>query len=392
MGGGMLALPLATGMSGFFPSIVVMGFAWLGMTLSALLLVEVNLWMGEGAHFISMSERFLGFWGKAVSWVLYLFVAYASLVAYTAEGSVQFAAVAKVVGGVVLSKGWACFLYAALFGGVIYLGNRVVGRVNTLLFCGMLGAYACLVIVGMPEVKMELLLRQNWPRASLALPLMLTAFSFQTMVPSLTPILNGNARALRWVIIGGTTVAFLFFLVWQYTVLGLIPLSGVQAAISDGVSVTHYFYDVVEVKWIATAAEFFSFFAIVTSFLAIALGLFDFLSDGLKIPEKGWGSALLGLMIVIPCWYFATYYEKIFLIALDTSGGFGDTILNGIIPVMMVWVGRYSMNLSSENRTPGGKVLLVVVALFFFGCLMIEILTQSGIIRSAYELDPAPIF
>ncbi len=35
-------------------------------------------------------------------------------------------------------------------------------------------------------------------------------------------------------------------------------------------------------------ADFFCFFAIVTSFLGIALGLFDFLADGLKIPRKKW--------------------------------------------------------------------------------------------------------
>src|SRR5689334_9836734 len=80
IGGGMLALPIATGISGFYPSLAVMLVCWLAMAASALLLLEVNLWMEEGAHIITMSSRLLGPVGKAVSWVLYLFICYASLV------------------------------------------------------------------------------------------------------------------------------------------------------------------------------------------------------------------------------------------------------------------------------------------------------------------------
>lgn len=60
IGGGMLALPVATGVSGFFPSIAIMLVCWLAMTITALLLIEVSLWMEEGVHLISMTSRILG--------------------------------------------------------------------------------------------------------------------------------------------------------------------------------------------------------------------------------------------------------------------------------------------------------------------------------------------
>ena len=44
IGGGMLALPVATGVAGFFPSILTMLFCWAAMTASALLLLEASLW------------------------------------------------------------------------------------------------------------------------------------------------------------------------------------------------------------------------------------------------------------------------------------------------------------------------------------------------------------
>jgi len=86
IGGGMLALPVSTGVSGFFPSIAMMFVCWFAMTSTALLLLEISLWMSPGAHIITMTSQILGVPGKIVSWILYLFICYASRVAYTAGG------------------------------------------------------------------------------------------------------------------------------------------------------------------------------------------------------------------------------------------------------------------------------------------------------------------
>ncbi len=380
-------MPLGTGFSGFVPSIGVMVLAWLAMTGSALLLLEVTLWMGEGAHMISMSERILGLPGKVISWILYLFIAYASLIAYTAEGGAQVMSAVLAFSGVALGKGSACFVYALLFGLVIYLGAVVVERVNAIFFCGMVGAYLLLVGAGLSEVKVGLLGHKDWARAPLALPLMLTSFSFQTMVPSLPQLLARNARALRWSIVGGTSIAFVIYLLWQTIVLGVVSLAGIEMALREGVSATHFFHGEVTVKWVAIVAHFFAFFAIVTSFLGIAFGLYDFLSDGLRVKEKKMGALMLGALIVLPCWYFGAYFERIFIIALDTSGGFGDAILNGIMPVLMVWRGRYVLGLGdSSGRYTIGKVSLVLLGLFFASCLGVALLTQTGVVKSAYDL------
>ena len=66
IGGGMLALPVATGMSGFLPSIAMMTLCWISMTLTALLLLEVSMWMEDGVHLISMTSRILGMPGKVI--------------------------------------------------------------------------------------------------------------------------------------------------------------------------------------------------------------------------------------------------------------------------------------------------------------------------------------
>lgn len=388
IGGGMLALPVATGISGFIPSILMMALCWLAMTASALLLLEVNLWMKEGAHVITMASTLLGPVGKIVSWCVFLFISYASIVAYTAAGG------SLVLNGLSDSAGWeiskemGCLIFIVVFGGIIYLGNQIVGRVNTILFVAMIAAYLALISTGITEVKTELLKHVYWPTSFLAIPLLLTTFSFQTMLPSLTPYLKRNASALRWAIIGGTTLTFIVYLIWEGMTLGIVPVSGPNSlikALEQGEPVTKFFREHVQSSWISMLAEFFAFFALVTSFLGMALGLFDFLSDGLKIRNEGKGKIILSLLIIIPTFVFAAYFERIFILALDTSGGFGDTILNGIMPVLMVWIGRYVYHFPDDHRTPGGKTLLIVVLLFFVSALVLETLIHSGSICSIFE-------
>lgn len=387
IGGGMLALPVATGISGFVPSIAMMVICWLAMTSTALLLLEVTLWMEDGVHVSTMTQRILGNWGKVVSWILYLFVCFASVIAYTAEGAVLVSRAIEWVMQVPVSKEIGSIVFLGLFGSVVYLGSTVVGRVNSILFIALVVAYVILVATGFDEVKPSLLVFQNWNGIFLAIPLLLTIFSFQTMVPSLAPYLKRHAQSLRWAVVGGTTTTFLIYFIWQSIILGIVPVegtNGLAAALMLGKPATPFLEEHVIGKWVATFANYFAFFAIVTSFLGIAMGLFDFLSDGLKIKKVGFGKVFLGLLIVVPSFICATYFEGIFFLALESTGGYGDSILNGMIPVLMVWIGRYKLGYQGSFKVGGGKPFLIAVFCFFLFAFIIQVLIHTGITSKWY--------
>ena len=82
IGAGMLALPILTGVAGLRPTLVMLGLAWLFMTTTALLLIEVNGWFKKEVNLLTMVEHTLGKWGRRFSWALYLLLFYALLVAY----------------------------------------------------------------------------------------------------------------------------------------------------------------------------------------------------------------------------------------------------------------------------------------------------------------------
>lgn len=388
IGGGMLALPLATGLGGLIPSLAIMTVCWLAMTITALLFVEVSLWLEEGAHVITMASRILGPVGKAVSWFLFLYISYASLVAYTAGGGLQIADFFTKGVGLPVTQGGGALIFILIFGSIFYLGSRFLGRVNTMLFTALVVAYIALIGMGMDEVNPGFLLHREWNISFIAVPLLLTAFSFQTMVPSLTPFLKRDPKALRRAVVGGAFIAFVIYTIWLTLMLGIIPVDGASSlaeALEKGEPATQFLTEHVDGKWICMVAEYFAFFAIVTSFLGIGLGLFDFLADGLHIKKKGMGNLALGLLVGVPTLFFAVYFERIFLLALDTTGGFGDSILNGIIPVMLVWIGRYKLGYSGPFKVFGGRPFLVIVLSVFCLALILEILAITGIVPSIFE-------
>lgn len=372
IGGGMLALPVMTAEAGFWPSLAMMAVTWLFMTTTAFLLLEANLWMPEGYHIISMANRLLGPLGRLIAWVLYLFMAYASLIAYTAAcgGLIQ-----KVFPG--LGPWLSNLLFILLFGFIIDLGAKIVGFVNALFVGGIVLAYFILIGAGLNDIQAMHLNQSNWGETLKTMPLLLTVFSFQCIVPSLTIYLKKSAKHLKIAILGGMGITFIVYALWQLLVLGTVPLEGsegLRVAFQQGLAATDFYQGAVKHPWIALVAAFFAFFAITTSFLGIGLGLFDFLADGLKIPKKGRGKLILAFLIVIPTLVLATTVERVFLLALDTSGGFGDTILNGILPALMVWVGRYQQKRESAFKVVGGKLSLVLVMAFALFIILYECL------------------
>lgn len=386
-GGGMLALPVATGEMGFFPSLFMMLIGWAFMTTTALFLAEINLWMEEGVHVITMASRLLGPLGKAAAWLLYLFIGYASLVAYTAGGGELLAAGLNKFLGTSIEHPWDAVVFVLLFGGILYFSNVILGRINTLLMMGLVISYILLISAGTGHISLDRLLRNEWTFGNtlLVAPLLLTIFSFQTIVPSLTIYLKKDGKELRRAIVVGTTLSLVIYLIWQWLVLGTVTLEGdlgLGAALAAGKPATEFLGHAVGSPALQAFADFFAFFALVTSFLGIALGLFDFLADGLKIKRERWGHLVLGLLVGIPTLFFAVTVENVFLRALDASGGIGDALLNGFMPALMLWVGRYHRQMVSDYTYPGGKPLILAVMAYALFVFTIEILGKFGFIIS----------
>jgi tyrosine-specific transport protein len=109
----------------------------------------------------------------------------------------------------------------------------------------------------------------------------------------------------------------------------------------------------------------------------VSLGLFDFLSDGLKIEKKGKGHLMIALLAFLPSLLIVLFYPSIFVKALSYAGIFAIVLLI-LLPAFMIWSGRYYKNLNvGRYQVAGGKIaiaLLIVVAFLMAAVGMMKLI------------------
>lgn len=379
IGGGMLALPVVTGLAGFFPSILLYLVCWLFMATTGLLLLEVCCWMEAESNLITMAERTLGFAGKVAAWFLYIFLFYCLTVAYI-EGCGDL--IAEVFHNLI--PHWAAsLLFTLLVAPLLYFGAAIIGRLNVILMLGLAITYCAFVVLGFSHVRVDLLMHRNWSYSVLALPIAFTAFSYQGIIPTLLTYMNRDIPRLRLAIWIGSFLPFIVYTIWQGLILGIVPTygpGGLVETLHQGYNAVYPLKHFLNSPSIYLIGQFFAFFALITSFLGVTLGLIDFLADGLSIKKTPLGKLYLCLLVLVPPLLISITYPGIFLMALDFAGGFGCALLLGLLPALMVWSGRYYLNYKGPYAVPGGKGLLGLVV----GFIIFELIVQFYIIINKF--------
>lgn len=376
IGAGMLGLPVISALAGFKPSLLMFLLSWLFMTSTALLLLEVNLWFSEEISLISMAGRTLGIAGKVVSWGCFLFLFYALGVAYIAGSGQLVSSFFEQAAGISLPVWVGSAAIGLLFGICVYLGTKAVDLFNRLLMVGLICSYVLLVALGAPHVHAEYLEYKNWAVAPFVLPLMIISFGFHNLVPSLSTYLRWDLSRMRIAILGGSGLALGIYLIWEWLILGLASAPGqgtLHQVLDEGEMATQFLKDAVGSSWVVDMAQYFAFFAIVTSFLGNSLSFVDFLADGLKIRKEGLRKVLLCLLVIAPPFILSLIYPHIFLIALNMAGAFGAVILFGVLPALMAWSGRYFKKSGQAHLLPGGKIALAAIIIFALWLMSMQV-------------------
>lgn len=380
IGAGMLALPLSTAKSGFIPSGFAFLLCWFFMTIAALLLLEVNLRFPSDNDLVSMTGSIFGRFEKAIVWIVYLLFLYTLIVAYLTGSSAWVLKMLekfdfKVFPNVVMIS------LIVIFGAVVFYGTVIVEYINRYLMYGLILTYTMLIVSALPSVEVAKLSVIGLKHLPPTLPLIITAFGFAPIIPSLTQYLNRDARALRYVIVLGGLIPLVIYLLWEGVALGIIPLSGLNSFenliqhYDDGTGVAVALEQSTGNTWITQSSRWFTIFAIFTSLLGVSLALFHFLADGLRIQKKtGLNRLFLLGCIYIPPLLLVLFYHSAFSQVLGLAGILA-ALLFGIFPACMVWRTRYSRNKKFERgyQVFGGKPMLITVIIFFCYIVYAEI-------------------
>jgi len=365
IGGGLLALPVSTSQIGFLNSSLLLFGCWVVMTLGAFLILEVNLWMPSNSNMISMAKATLGKWGQLVAWITYILLLYSLLAAYIAGGS-DFL-------GNLLNKyslglpGWSVsLLFTLILGTVVFHGIKSIDIVNRFLMFLKMGSYFLLIFLMVKHVTLEKLSGGSIRYMTTGITVAITSFGYATIIPSLRCYFHNDIKKLRLAILIGSFIPLVTYILWDLTVMGIIPRLGDNGLIEmlhsghSNSEVINVLSTLLQKDVITSFAEIFTGVCLLTSFLGVALCLSDFLSDGLKIEKTGLGNWFIQSLTLIPSLIVVLFYPGAFISALSYAGIY-CVILLVLLPVLMVWYGRYRKNISNGYRVFGGKPLLVIL-------------------------------
>lgn len=375
IGAGMIGLPVVSATAGFIPSLLAMFLCYAYATTTGLLILEAVLWFDQKVNLISLAHFALGRAGKLLTWSLFLFLFYCLFVAYIDGGGELFAqGIAEVTSHPVPRE--VGILYAVgVVAAIAFCGLKSVSLVSRVFLFGMAASYLSLLFIGFPHVEGERLLYTNWFAALSTLPILLICFGFQNLVPTLVYFAKKRVSVVKNAIFIGNLIPFVIYALWNGVILGLLPEAGSSefaAATDKSTLVTDLLVKASESKLIIAFASVFAFLAIITPFMTNTIAFVDFLRDGLKIEKEGKRDALIYALVLLPPMLLSMAYPDLFLKALGIAGGFADVILFGLIPVAIIWVGRYVKEMEGPYRAPGGKPLLVAVALLSIVFLLIR--------------------
>jgi tyrosine-specific transport protein len=380
IGGGMLALPISTAEVGFTNSIFFLFFCWLVMTSGALLVLEVNMRLPVGSNMISMAKSTLGLPGQIIAWITYLFLLYTLLAGYISGGSDVLNSLLHKI-NIDLPTWLTSVIFTGLFSLIVYKGIRSVDYVNRGLMFGKLGVYLLLVIIISPHVSPLGLVGGSARAVTGTMMILITSFGFASIVPSLRDYFEDDIQTLRRVILFGSLIPLVCYILWDAVIMGVISREGKDGLIALMSSehatsgLTEALNQSTHSSWISGFFGFFTSICMITAFLGVSLGLFDFLADGLKLKKTGnQGQSTLALTFIPP---LAVVLIKpgIYLQALSYAG-VCCVILLLLLPAMMAWKGRQTCMLprAESHLVPGGNQSLALIGFIALGLLTIAVL------------------
>lgn len=367
IGGGMLALPIATSPIGFINSSLLLFLCWCMMTASAFLILEVNLWLPAHSNLISMARKTLGKSGQWIAWLTYLLLLYSLLAAYIAGGGDFLNHLLQAI-DVKVPAWMSSVLFTLILGHVVYHGIRSVDYINRILMFIKLASLIFLITFIFPHVQIPLLEENHFDLLTGSVTVAITSFGFATIIPSLRSYFHGDVKKLRSAILIGSLIPLIAYILWDLVVMGVIPRDGNQGlmAILQANNSTSLFVtrlsEILNRDTITSAARIFTSICLLTSFLGVGLCLSDFLADGFNLQKTFKDNVITHIATFLPPLIIVLIYPGAFITALSYAGIY-CLVLLVFLPALMAWNGRYHRKIANGYRVIGGKFLLILLML-----------------------------
>ncbi|WP_368765405.1 tyrosine transporter TyrP [Klebsiella oxytoca] len=383
IGAGMLAMPLASAGVGFGVTLALLITLWALMCYTALLLLEVYQHVPADMGLGSLAARYLGRYGQWATGFCMLFLLYALTAAYISGAGELLASSLNQWLDWTLPPAAGVLIFTAIGGTVVCIGTSLVDLFNRFLFSAKIIFLAIMLALLLPHIHqinlLTLPLQQGL--ALSAIPVIFTSFGFHGSIPSIVSYLGGDIRKLRRVFIIGSFIPLVAYIFWQLATLGSIDSPAFTALLAQNAGLNgllEAIREVVASSHVELAVHLFADLALATSFLGVALGLFDYLADLFQRQNSAGGRLQSGLITFLPPLAFALFYPRGFVMALGYAG-VALAVLALMLPSLLVMKSR-QQHPDAPWRVAGGTAALWLVLLCGIAIVVIQFAIVAGLL------------
>jgi tryptophan-specific transport protein len=386
VGAGMLGLPSASAGAWTVWSILAILLTMVVMTISGWMLLEAFKEYDLKVSFNTVTKELLGKKVNFINNLTVYFVGGILLYAYITSSGLIIQNLLDID-----SKS-ASVIFVAVFSAFVWHSTRAVDRISVLLILFMILSFVFGVSGLAANIDTSILLdtisqeSQYAPYAMAILPVALTSFGYHHSVASMRAY-YGEENKAKNAILGGTVIASVLYLLWLTSIFGNLPRVDFGPVIEQGGNVDVLLSSlgsVIESEKVSQAINSFSMAAILSSFIGVGLGVFDFLADLFKFEDNRTGRAKTWAVTFVPPLVLSMLFPFGFVSAIGYAGA-AATVWTCIIPALLVRKARKTSGTKDGFRAPGGQPMLigviffgVVTAAFHFMNMMGILPTYSG--------------
>lgn len=386
IGAGMFSLPILTSNMWFGWAVLFLGISWYCMYSSALYLLEANQKFKHGVNFDTMTKTLLSPSLRLVNGLSVLFVSYILVYAYISGGGSMLGHSLQSGLDINLSQSVSSFIFAVLLGLIVSFSTRAVDRFTSAMLGGMVITFS-IAIFGLlnnaefsqlqPLAEMTERLHYSWA----AIPALMVCFGFHSNIPSLVKYYQKDSKKVVNSIRYGSLLAIAIYLVWllaSFTAIGREGFAAVIAAGGNMGALVAALESTDSGPTLAVMLQLFANFAVATSFLGVALGLFDFLTDLLKIDNSIAGRSKIALLTFVPPMIGGVLFPNGFIYAIGYAG-FAAAVFALFTPVALAFQARAKLP-ETEFVVTGGHLRMLVVIIFAICVVIFQVLSMLGLI------------
>ncbi|MGI0119126.1 aromatic amino acid transporter [Zooshikella sp. RANM57] len=381
VGAGMLGLPSAGAGAWTIWSLLAITLTMIVMTISSWMLLEAFKHYDLKVSFNTVTKNMLGDKINMFNNLAVYFVGGILLYAYITSSGLILQEILNINSKI------ASVLFVILFSSFVWHSTRAVDRISVVLIAFMVLSFIFGVSGLTLSVDMSVLFdtinqeAEYAPYALAMFPVALTSFGYHHSVASMRAY-YGEERRAKYAIFGGTIIALGLYFLWIFCIFGNLPRSDFSPIIEQGGNVDALLGalgSVIESEKVAKAINAFSMAAILSSFIGVGLGVFDFLADCFKFEDCKRGRTKTWFVTFIPPLILSLLFPFGFVTAIGYAGGIA-TIWTCIIPALLA---KKSRTMKSGNEgfiVSGGSFILTFVFLFGVFIAAFHFLAMAGML------------